>query len=140
MEAEFWRIVEEGEEAVEVLLGADLDTSQYGSGFPRKDTHPNDPYAGDKWNINNIPRLAGAHASLLRHMKVRCCSTQLHPGNQQLVGAACCRTPGLTCGWFDRLSERIAQPLGVFVILVCCLCVVGIARSLQAFVPFLMQK
>jgi hypothetical protein len=35
MEAEFWRIVEEGEEAVEVLCGTDLDSAVLGSGFPR---------------------------------------------------------------------------------------------------------
>lgn len=34
-EAEFWRIVEEGEEAVEVLCGVGLDTAVTGSGFPQ---------------------------------------------------------------------------------------------------------
>jgi histone demethylase JARID1 len=34
LEREFWRIVEEAEEPVEVLYGADLDTGIYGSGFP----------------------------------------------------------------------------------------------------------
>ena len=43
LEAEFWRIVEEGEDVVEVLYGADLDTVQTGSGFPRA------PPLGDRW-------------------------------------------------------------------------------------------
>lgn len=34
-EAEFWGIVEGGEDAVEVLYGADLDTTAVGSGFPK---------------------------------------------------------------------------------------------------------
>ena len=35
LEAEFWRIVEEGEDEVEVLYGADLDSVETGSCFPR---------------------------------------------------------------------------------------------------------
>ena len=34
IESEFWRIVEDGDEEVEVLAGMDLDTAEYGSGFP----------------------------------------------------------------------------------------------------------
>lgn len=35
IEAEFWRVVESGQEAVEVLCGAGLDTGTIGSGFPQ---------------------------------------------------------------------------------------------------------
>lgn len=35
LEADFWEIVEKGDEPVDVLYGADLDTSVLGSGFPR---------------------------------------------------------------------------------------------------------
>ena len=35
MEADFWDIVENGEEPLDVLYGADLDTSVLGSGFPK---------------------------------------------------------------------------------------------------------
>jgi hypothetical protein len=35
IEAEFWRIVEKGEEQVEALYGSDVDTSKYTSGFPK---------------------------------------------------------------------------------------------------------
>ena len=34
LESEFWRIVEDGDEAVDVLTGMDLDSTEYGSGFP----------------------------------------------------------------------------------------------------------
>lgn len=33
-EEAFWRIVERGEDVVEVHYGADLDTTEVGSGFP----------------------------------------------------------------------------------------------------------
>ena len=36
IEAEFWKVVEEAEEPVEVLYGADIDTTITGSGFPQK--------------------------------------------------------------------------------------------------------
>lgn len=34
-EADFWRVVESGEEPVEVLRAAGLDTANTGSGFPQ---------------------------------------------------------------------------------------------------------
>ena len=34
LEEEFWRIVEAGDEVVEVVCGANLDTADCGSGFP----------------------------------------------------------------------------------------------------------
>ncbi|KAK9819859.1 hypothetical protein WJX72_003401 [[Myrmecia] bisecta] len=68
LEAEFWRIVEEGEEPIEVWYGADLDTSIVGSGFPRKDVS-DDPYAAAPWNLNNIPKLEGEYGSMLRHIE-----------------------------------------------------------------------
>lgn len=36
IEAEFWKVVEEADEPVEVLYGADIDTTITGSGFPQK--------------------------------------------------------------------------------------------------------
>lgn len=67
VEAEFWRIVEEGVEPVEVLYGADLDTSLYGSGFPRAGESESE-FATSPWNLNNLPKLAGTHGSLLRNV------------------------------------------------------------------------
>ena len=65
VEAAFWAIVEEGEDPVDVLYGADLDTTQLGSGFPRAGGRlADDPYASAPWNLNNIPRLAGGHLLL----------------------------------------------------------------------------
>ena len=59
-EAAFWQIVEEGEDPVEVLYGADLDTAQLGSGFPRAGgAMAADAYADAPWNLNNIPGLEG---------------------------------------------------------------------------------
>jgi hypothetical protein len=40
LEGTFWKVVEEAEEHVEVLYGADLDTGSYGSGFPTKARKP----------------------------------------------------------------------------------------------------
>lgn len=68
-EAAFWEIVEEGEEPVEVLYGADLDTNALGSGFPRAGGRLGDsPYAAAPWNLNNLPGAAGEHGSMLRHL------------------------------------------------------------------------
>jgi hypothetical protein len=41
IEREFWDVVEAGEEPVEVMYGADLDTSVMGSAFPVKVDHVN---------------------------------------------------------------------------------------------------
>ena len=68
-EAAFWEIVEEGEEPVEVLYGADLDTNVLGSGFPRRGGRLGDSeYAAAPWNLNNLPAVAGEHGSMLRHL------------------------------------------------------------------------
>ena len=60
IEEAFWNIVEEGEEEVEVLYGADLDSTIFGSAFPTKSGRLADSeYADSPWNLNNIPRLPG---------------------------------------------------------------------------------
>ena len=60
IEEAFWSIVEEGEEEVEVLYGADLDSTIFGSAFPTKSGRMADSeYADVPWNLNNIPRLSG---------------------------------------------------------------------------------
>lgn len=86
IERAFWDVVEEGEEPVEVMYGADLDTSRLGSGFPTgsadsslpngqhtadgeqltEDGQPHAQYSDSPWNLNNLPRLEG---SLLRHLE-----------------------------------------------------------------------
>ncbi|WOL18229.1 lysine-specific demethylase 5B [Canna indica] len=68
MEKKFWEIVEGRAGEVEVMYGNDLDTSLYGSGFPRvNDSIPTaiDPniwkqYASSPWNLNNLPKLPGS--------------------------------------------------------------------------------
>jgi len=63
IESEFWRIVEDGDEAVEVLTGMDLDSTEYGSGFS---TGP-EPLDGAH----------DAHAAALRPRLRTCCAPQL---------------------------------------------------------------
>ena len=61
IEEAFWNIVEEGEQDVEVLYGADLDSTIFGSAFPTRNGRMSESeYADAPWNLNNIPRLPGA--------------------------------------------------------------------------------
>ncbi|XP_040380778.1 lysine-specific demethylase 5C isoform X2 [Oryza brachyantha] len=68
VEKQFWEIVEGKAGELEVMYGSDLDTSIYGSGFPRLfDPMPSslDPvmwkkYCSSPWNLNNFPNLPGS--------------------------------------------------------------------------------
>ncbi|XP_044485625.1 lysine-specific demethylase 5A isoform X2 [Mangifera indica] len=68
LEKKFWEIVEGLVGEVEVMYGSDLDTSVYGSGFPRvNDPRPEsvdanvwDEYCACPWNLNNLPKLKGS--------------------------------------------------------------------------------
>ncbi|OVA13119.1 ARID/BRIGHT DNA-binding domain [Macleaya cordata] len=68
IEKRFWEIVEGSVGEVEVMYGSDLDTSLYGSGFPRvNDLRPPsvevevwDEYSASPWNLNNLPKLQGS--------------------------------------------------------------------------------
>ncbi|KAL3619294.1 hypothetical protein CASFOL_036864 [Castilleja foliolosa] len=68
LEKKFWEIVEGSVGEVKVMYGSDLDTSIYGSGFPRKgDERPSsvevgvwDEYCSSPWNLNNLPTLQGS--------------------------------------------------------------------------------
>jgi histone demethylase JARID1 len=51
---------------VEVEYGADLHTSQHGSGFSRPDRQPDDPYVNDPWNLNQLSTRA---PSLFRYIR-----------------------------------------------------------------------
>ncbi|XP_008812090.1 lysine-specific demethylase JMJ18-like [Phoenix dactylifera] len=69
IEGEYWRIVEEPTEVVEVHYGADLDTGTFGSGFPKAPSSPkndSDPCVLSGWNLNNLPRLPGSVLSFER--------------------------------------------------------------------------
>lgn len=66
VEAEFWRLVADLEETVEVEYGADIHCTTHGSGFPTAERHPSSPYATDPWNLNVLPFLSD---SLFRHIK-----------------------------------------------------------------------
>jgi len=65
-EDEFWRLVENPHESCEVEYGADLHSTQHGSGFPTMERHPKNPYSKNPWNLNVIPVLPD---SLFTHIK-----------------------------------------------------------------------
>ncbi|GLU17472.1 hypothetical protein SLE2022_338380 [Rubroshorea leprosula] len=64
IEGEYWRIVEQPTDEVEVYYGADLETGTFGSGFPKASSmvtgSDSDKYAMSGWNLNNFPRLPGS--------------------------------------------------------------------------------
>ncbi|KAK7328519.1 hypothetical protein VNO77_22628 [Canavalia gladiata] len=63
IEGEYWRIIEQPTDEVEVYYGADLETGAFGSGFPKPSSLTNgdsDQYALSGWNLNNFPRLPGS--------------------------------------------------------------------------------
>ncbi|KAK9031492.1 hypothetical protein V6N11_032869 [Hibiscus sabdariffa] len=64
IEGEYWRIVEQSNDEVEVYYGADLETGTFGSGFPKASSmlteNDADKYAMSGWNLNNFPRLQGS--------------------------------------------------------------------------------
>ncbi|EXJ92098.1 histone demethylase JARID1 [Capronia epimyces CBS 606.96] len=66
IEREFWRLVEDITESVEVEYGADIHSTTHGSGFPTVEKNPLNPYSKDPWNLNVMPFLED---SLFRHIK-----------------------------------------------------------------------
>ncbi|XP_027347456.1 lysine-specific demethylase JMJ18-like [Abrus precatorius] len=63
IEGEYWRIVEQPTDEVEVYYGADLETRALGSGFPKTSSltrTDSDRYALSGWNLNNFARLPGS--------------------------------------------------------------------------------
>ncbi|KAF5175251.1 Lysine-specific demethylase 5b [Thalictrum thalictroides] len=68
IEKKFWEIVDGSAGEVEVMYGNDLDTSVYGSGFPRRDDSMPasvevdewNKYSSSPWNLNNLPKLQGS--------------------------------------------------------------------------------
>ncbi|KAK3325954.1 PLU-1-like protein-domain-containing protein [Apodospora peruviana] len=66
IEREFWRLVGDLEETVEVEYGADIHCTTHGSGFPTIEKNPTDEYSADPWNLNILPLHPD---SLFRHIK-----------------------------------------------------------------------
>ncbi|KAL0799318.1 hypothetical protein Bca101_054493 [Brassica carinata] len=65
IEGEYWRIVEQGTDEVEVYYGADLETKKFGSGFPKHSPGSAkslevEQYTKSGWNLNNLSRLPGS--------------------------------------------------------------------------------
>ncbi|XP_073316103.1 lysine-specific demethylase JMJ17 [Primulina huaijiensis] len=75
LEQKFWEIVEGSVGELEIMYGSDLDTSVYGSGFPRAiDKKPSsvdvniwNEYSTSPWNLNNLPRLQGSMLRSVHH-------------------------------------------------------------------------
>lgn len=107
IEEAFWNIVEEGEEDVEVLYGADLDSTIFGSAFPTRNGRMcESKYADAPWNLNNVPRLPGAfillHSSITMPFCVSCnqalCFADDHKGQSQVwPGNLILDSPGHLC-------------------------------------------
>ncbi|GIL98109.1 hypothetical protein Vretimale_3570, partial [Volvox reticuliferus] len=79
IESEFWRLVGDGEEQVEVMVATNLDSTVFSSGLPKQDGGA----PSHKWNLNYMPRLEGLHPSLLRHVSSPVpglTASQLHVG------------------------------------------------------------
>lgn len=66
VEEEFWRMVSNVQETVEVDYGADIHSTTHGSGFPTVEMNPTNQYATDPWNLNVLPL---DNQSLFRHIK-----------------------------------------------------------------------
>eukprot|EP01125_Pyxidicula_operculata_P007270 TRINITY_DN2479_c0_g1_i2.p1 TRINITY_DN2479_c0_g1~~TRINITY_DN2479_c0_g1_i2.p1 ORF type:complete len:495 (+),score=57.94 TRINITY_DN2479_c0_g1_i2:67-1551(+) len=65
-EREYWRLIESGEEFVQVGYGSDLDVGVVGSGFPTKDEwkkKSSEYMASSGWNTNNL-----SDATYLNHI------------------------------------------------------------------------
>ncbi|ESQ52096.1 hypothetical protein EUTSA_v10016283mg [Eutrema salsugineum] len=65
VEGEYWRIVEQPTDEVEVYYGADLENQVLGSGFHNgvemlTGKSEVDKYIVSGWNLNNLPRLSGS--------------------------------------------------------------------------------
>ncbi|KAL1326216.1 hypothetical protein HN51_036257 [Arachis hypogaea] len=63
IEGEYWRIIEQPTDEVEVYYGADLETGSVGSGFPKSSSltkSDSNQYALSGWNLNNFARLPGS--------------------------------------------------------------------------------
>lgn len=66
VEKEFWRLVSNLNETVEVEYGADIHSTTHGSGFPTIERDPRNHYSTDSWNLNVLPL---HQDSLFKHIK-----------------------------------------------------------------------
>ena len=66
IENEFWRLVADLEETVEVEYGADIHCTTHGSGFPTAEKQATNSYSTDPWNLNMLPF---HQDSLFKHIK-----------------------------------------------------------------------
>ncbi|PIN24819.1 hypothetical protein CDL12_02473 [Handroanthus impetiginosus] len=70
IEGEYWRIIQQPTDEVEVYYGADLETGAWRSGFPKESlvstNSTTNQYVTSGWNLNNISRLPGSVLSFER--------------------------------------------------------------------------
>ncbi|KZV29367.1 hypothetical protein F511_15899 [Dorcoceras hygrometricum] len=72
IEGEYWRIIEEPTDEVEVYYGADLESGTLGSGFPKESSSltdsKQDQYVRSGWNLNNFSLLPGSVLNFEEHI------------------------------------------------------------------------
>ncbi|KAM3361702.1 hypothetical protein P3S68_016556 [Capsicum galapagoense] len=72
IEGEYWRIIEQPTDEVQVYYGADLETGVFGSGFPLESSSPkastSSPKTGVYWNVLLIILLVDHHFYSLNYM------------------------------------------------------------------------
>ncbi|XP_075497635.1 lysine-specific demethylase JMJ18-like isoform X1 [Primulina tabacum] len=72
IEGEYWRIIEEPTDEVEVYYGADLENETLGSGFPKELSSITDSkidqYVNSGWNLNNFSLLPGSVLNFEEHI------------------------------------------------------------------------
>ncbi|KZV32980.1 hypothetical protein F511_01491 [Dorcoceras hygrometricum] len=64
LEGEYWRIIENPTEEIEVLYGTNLESRTLGSGFPMKGSREtkveHSEYVESDWNLHNVPKLSSS--------------------------------------------------------------------------------
>ncbi|GAB2298361.1 hypothetical protein Dimus_032427 [Dionaea muscipula] len=83
IEGEYWRIVENPTEEIEVLCGSNLDARSFGSGFPvpsKTEASASTEHPESSWNLNNTSRLPGSFLAFERTDTSSILSPQLHVG------------------------------------------------------------
>ncbi|KAJ9073309.1 hypothetical protein DSO57_1017869 [Entomophthora muscae] len=66
IEEEYWRLVGDPLNEVQVEDGANLAVPSYGSGFPNSERHPDAEFSRHAWNLNNFPALPSSVFSYLK--------------------------------------------------------------------------
>ncbi|KAL3531223.1 hypothetical protein ACH5RR_010545 [Cinchona calisaya] len=129
VEGEYWRIIENPTEEIEVLCGANIETGVFGSGFPVNSNSTEIPkypeYLESGWNLNNIFKLPGSllcyekdgNATLLPRLSTGMCFSSVfwkveehHLYSLSYVHLGCPKIwyaiPGRYCYKFERVVKK----------------------------------